>query len=318
MFKPAHLSAIGTFQDGGLKHNNPVNLALWEFRQIWPSIMKPDIVISLGTGIKKESTTPIAPSFRHIIRDGFIPRLYRSFMSSLDGQNTWRDLQNRLDEKSREDYFRLNVVLSSQEMTMDNVDCMENLRKKVHAQTSIDEQYLKKMITALLVANFYFEFTAVPVFKSGFYHCHGTIRCRFSSQIIEQTMKKIQKSSWLFVTETEILGYCDPENDFCETCHRYQNEVHFLLRQPTDSITIYMENITRERRRISGFPQTMQWFLNQQYLNADFGMPTHQIHSNRACSTCSFRCINQTLKRKFSENHRGKNITRKRSRKNCK
>ncbi|KAL8912017.1 MAG: hypothetical protein Q9171_002930 [Xanthocarpia ochracea] len=32
LFRPIRISSLGTFQDGGLKHNNPVNLALWESR----------------------------------------------------------------------------------------------------------------------------------------------------------------------------------------------------------------------------------------------------------------------------------------------
>lgn len=30
LLKPANIRGLGTFQDGGLMHNNPVNLALWE------------------------------------------------------------------------------------------------------------------------------------------------------------------------------------------------------------------------------------------------------------------------------------------------
>ena len=35
LIQPVYISAIEIFQDGGLKHNNPVNLILWESHQIW-------------------------------------------------------------------------------------------------------------------------------------------------------------------------------------------------------------------------------------------------------------------------------------------
>ena len=92
LFRPIQISSSGTFQDGGLKHNNPINLALWESRYIWPEIEKPDVVISLGTGTGSRTSSTPAPNFRHVIHDGFIPRLWRCFMSSLDGQGAWRDL----------------------------------------------------------------------------------------------------------------------------------------------------------------------------------------------------------------------------------
>jgi len=87
MFRPAYIAAVGAFQDGGLKHNNPVNLALWESRRIWPEGSSPDVVLSLGTGTYQQSTSPDAPHFRHILNDGFIPRLCRSFMSTLNGES---------------------------------------------------------------------------------------------------------------------------------------------------------------------------------------------------------------------------------------
>ena len=77
------------FQDGGLRHNNPINLTLWESRYIWPAIEKPDIVLSLGTGVEKESLFPRAPNFRNLIQDEFISRLTSSFISLLTGQGPW-------------------------------------------------------------------------------------------------------------------------------------------------------------------------------------------------------------------------------------
>ena len=85
LFKPAGIQGVGTFQDSGLKYNNPVDLALWESKQIWPPNTAPDIVLSLGTGTEDCLKSLKAPYFRHVLNDSFIPRLCRSFMSSLDG-----------------------------------------------------------------------------------------------------------------------------------------------------------------------------------------------------------------------------------------
>jgi patatin-like phospholipase/acyl hydrolase len=52
-FRPANVAQYGAFQDGGLRYNNPVNLAIWESRQIWPTHNSPDFVLSLGTGQQK-------------------------------------------------------------------------------------------------------------------------------------------------------------------------------------------------------------------------------------------------------------------------
>ena len=83
-FKLAYISSIGSLQDGGLGYNNPMDLALWECRKLWPLIIVPDVVLSLGTGMVENPWSPKVPNFRYIFNDGFIPRLFRSFISSLD------------------------------------------------------------------------------------------------------------------------------------------------------------------------------------------------------------------------------------------
>lgn len=122
-FTPKQLDSIGTFQDGGLHHNNPVNIALWESRRIWPDAPT-DIVLSIGTGsgMEVEPGSPTSTGPRGILRDGFIPRLYRSFMSSLDGQKAWTALMNRLNidtDSPQSKYFRLNVRFNGPEPHID-------------------------------------------------------------------------------------------------------------------------------------------------------------------------------------------------------
>ena len=83
-------SQLGSFQDGGLKHNNPVNIAQWEARVIWPQSTVMDMVLSMGTG-----TSPSTVSSTCGWRGRCLARLYRCFMSStsLDGENAWKGLQ---------------------------------------------------------------------------------------------------------------------------------------------------------------------------------------------------------------------------------
>lgn len=133
MFKKTKISDIGTFQDGALKHNNPSILALWESRKLWPSVAQPDVFVLLGTGTSNYPRSK-APKFRHIYRDGFIPRLLRSFSSLLDGQRTWQDLINSLNERFFEDFFRLNIVLAGKEHVLDDVSSMDSLRERINSQ----------------------------------------------------------------------------------------------------------------------------------------------------------------------------------------
>ena len=105
LVKPVYISAIETFQNGGLKHNNSVNLTLWECHQIWSSVDKPDLMMSLGTETDTISKLLSASNFWHLFKNDFIPQLYRSFMSSLNDQSAWREFVNELNERSWENYF---------------------------------------------------------------------------------------------------------------------------------------------------------------------------------------------------------------------
>lgn len=52
-------------------------------------------------------------------------------MSLFDEQKTWKKLMNSVDERKREDYIRLNIVLPSNESTIDSIDRMSELRESV-------------------------------------------------------------------------------------------------------------------------------------------------------------------------------------------
>ncbi len=113
-------------------HNNPIKLALWESLRIDPSLSKPDLVVSVGTGTSTKTKSPRAASFRHVLFDGFIPRLWRAYMLSFDGESNFRDVVNSLDREDREDYKRLNVVLPRNQPAMDNTSRIDELRQLVH------------------------------------------------------------------------------------------------------------------------------------------------------------------------------------------
>ncbi len=285
-------------------HNNPVRPALSERLRNDPSLLKPDIVVSLGTGTQRASVSPRAIDFRHVILDGYVPRLWRSYMSSFNGQKIWEELMNSLDERNQEDYIRLNVFLPSDEPAIDNIDRMDELRKSVHIQPRSIED-CEKTLHALIVSAFYFELSNVPEFiREGRYHCRGTIRCRLQGKAVVDLLTRCHKFSLVFVTDVEALGYYGGDLDLCISCHRYQKNIDFFVRHPTEMMTIYVQSVTQGRRKISAFPQNMQWFKDQQKLEAQFGTAYHRDLQHRSCKTCFPNSLHQNstaLKRRKSD-----------------
>ena len=284
---------MGLVQDGGLAHNNPASLAEWECRQIWPQHQKPDIVVSLGTGISERPGSQDESQLHSFLLNGFVPRLWRSFMSSLDGQRAWADLLNRLDEKARADYFRLNVSLPGKEVAIDDIDSMEKLRFSVRQQP---QSLCSDVSAALLVSSFFFELTKAPEFHSGSYRCEGLIRCRLSADVIFQALLNSGQPSWVFMMDSELLGHYTPMLDRCQYCSRYRKLVTFCVRHPSDHLNINMQNPRLQRRKISGMPETLEWFVSQQHLRSDFGNPFHGALEQR--KQCCSGVQEHGLKRK--------------------
>ena len=241
--------------------------------------------------------SPNAPDFRHVFQDRFIPQLYRLFMSSLDGQMAWRDLVNRLDEQSQEDYIRLNISLPLTNISaIDNPNQMPDLRQSVHLQSQSQGNNLKIAFT-LLSSEFYFELSAPPQFISGLYLCRGLIRCRGAGAAMANALERVHKGKLGFSTETEKLGALNMEQDICHLCHRFYKKVEFCVRDLADPVVIYLYSDQSHRRRISAFPQTMNWFVQQQGFTAVFGRQDHGIPGKFSCQVCDlgFKSLKRSM-----------------------
>ena len=244
-------------------HNNPIKLALWESLRIDPSLSKSDLVVSVGTGTSTKTKSPRATSFRHVLFNGFIPRLWRAYMTSFDGESNFRDIVNSLDCDNREDYKRLNVVLLRNEPAMDNTSWMDELRQLVHLNSQMIQE-CEETIYALLVASFYFELSCIPSpLLENQIRCLGTIRCRLSGEVMAELLEQIHPSRIFFVMHSRALGYYFSKRDLCPSCRQYRKSVEFTVRDLGQPTNIYATSARRPRRKISAFPQTMQWFIDQ-------------------------------------------------------
>ncbi len=290
-------------------HNNSVRIALSERLRNDSSLLTPDIVVFLDTDAQKISASLRTTDFRHVILDGYVPRLWRSYMSSFNGQKIWDELMNFVNERKREDYIRLNSVLLSDESAIDNTDRMDELRESVHVSQMYQD--CAKTLYALLIFAFYFELASVSErLREGQYHCRDTIRCRLSGNSVVKLLARCDIFNLEFITDVETLKHYGDNLDLCLLCHQYQKKVDFLVRHSTELVIIYVKSVTQGRRKISAFSQAMQWFENQQKLDVSFGTAFHRNLLNRSCKSC---IPNISLKRSTLDDHQ-KSQTCKKSR----
>ena len=265
-FTPKVIEGVGKFQDGGLTHNNPVNLALWEAASIWPCSQL-DIVLSLGTGSTVSLTDPPSPaslSGTQGRRDGFIPRLYRSFMNSLDGQRSWLDLINRVPYESRWRYQRLNINLDgTTEPDIDDLSEIDNMRNSTTRQ--LDPPRLDSVCSTLLAASFYLELMREPssVSHTNLIHGSGKILCRFQSEYHGILQSYMTEKGYKFYIDNIPVKAGFSESPFEISVQSLTSEFRISISKGSDHF------------EIGGSPFTLESLSAKQWPFSPFGSATH-------------------------------------------
>ncbi|THC93591.1 hypothetical protein EYZ11_006944 [Aspergillus tanneri] len=270
-FSAVDIPGLGTFQDGGMgRHNNPLNIALSEAKHLWPNVADPDVVVTLGTG--SETASPKASRFRNALVDGWIPRVYRSWKTSFNGHVTWKEVEMRLGKE--DGYFRFDEFLPYGLPAMDSTDCMDLLSDQTRMQCGEDHE---EAALALLTACLYFQLNGPPDYQTGLYHCTGARD---------------------FYKENLNLGLQLSSDDICQVCHRYSLPVRFFVRDLNENITLSLR-LGATIRRLSAFPNSIQWYIDEQKLDCPFGSPNHGIPLRMDCPGCDSRVTSRGQKRKY-------------------
>jgi hypothetical protein len=315
-FKPKYLDSFGTFQDGGLKYNNPVRPGLREVRRIWGDVGC-DLVLSIGTGFQQKLLSPVASNVRNLLQDGALARVYRASMQSLslNGQLSWEDHWHGLDEEAKKQHFRLNLPLIGPEPRIDDVDKMQYLHDQIHHHLGDMEGIAR----AFKAVSFFFELDGPLVWEDGLFVCRGFILSRSpDSRGLVQSLRTSYPFAQFLHHETS-LGFLGP-NDICQLCGRFQKGVTFHIRHPSDRVNLQLAFNRLFRRSISGFPQPMEWFVKRQKFSAKFGLPDHQSRNEPyrplAC-ICELRRYRDTSAQ-VSEKKRALTIqTRRHNKRRC-
>jgi hypothetical protein len=184
-----HESSKQVYLDGGIYHNNPINVADRERKLIWPSIQdeQPDLVVSIGTlycDKPKEKRTPSWPSYssRGIIAHGkHLQRMAQDHIhSSLDSERTWETYLSikAPSAENKRRYVRINPQISYDPPKLDAKQDMESLREKTRFLVGEDPQ-IKVLAHRLIAACFYFDAHSdvKEDFAHGTYEVAGKCHC---------------------------------------------------------------------------------------------------------------------------------------------
>lgn len=279
------IPALGSFQDGGLRDNFAGGITYRVTRQVWPLSRGPARMLSLGTGTAAKSQDGPSPHFRHIFKDGFLPRAFYAWMSSMDTESKWKEMKSQLDESIAEDYRRFNVLLQDIQVAIDDVEAMDRYRNLVTVQRGSGKS-AKEAAVELLISRFFFVLDAIPDSTSTPIWCHGTIRCKGPIQELLPTLQRLLPQTLDFSTDTEPLGHLLGQRAICPACGRYCRPVSFPIHHFDDIINIYLRAGRQQRWRINGFPARVASFIDKQGLSSPFGRPDHGHPGTQPCDAC--------------------------------
>ncbi|KAL2371439.1 hypothetical protein RJ035_005753 [Blastomyces gilchristii] len=180
---------------------------------------------------------------------------------------------------------------------MNDADATESMSQWVRKQP---RKRIEEALILLLVSCFYFILDAVPDFHSGLFYCVGSLQCRAPPRPIIQALLSLRPTTLCFYKDSLNLGFCLAEEDICESCQRYCRPVRFCVRDLKETVTLALcrDDAIHE---VSMFPNTIQWFIDQQDLESNFGLENHGVPFHIQCSECERRVRGQGRKWKYIE-----------------
>ena len=276
-FKPQAVEKLGTYQDGGLHHNNPVHIAQWESSFIWPNKEEPDFALSLGTG----DSLPITEGgawwkFR------FPFRCFKSFMRSLHGEAAWTRFFNSLPLASRPRYHRLNIQLTGPEPSLDDATKIPQLKASVSRTIDTDKETIIAVVDAIIASMFYFELDSLPEINSKGYSCSGFIFCRLDLPAAGRRYlykRLVESSSWFLIQGNPVsCVHTVPKG-----LPPFRRRVTFHADSLEENIAFSIRGITSTPKHLSGFPTSLAKLIADQQLQCPFGTIDHSCNEKPLC-----------------------------------
>ncbi|KAH8703381.1 hypothetical protein BGW36DRAFT_457672 [Talaromyces proteolyticus] len=212
-----------SFQDGGLKHNNPIGLAVKEGKILWPDSSDVDIAVSIGSGYAETRLADGNVVHGYAVH-GWLKRCIDVWESSLDSERLWQEYSRSLDPEEKSRHHRLNVKISDTLPFMADVakiDDMEEQAIRFYSQPD-SKQQLRRAAEASIAALFYIRIDRVFQAGRDSYNYNGRILCRLEKKHHLRLLKRLQESNCTFLINDKIN-----DMDFSKQENRIQNGDEF-------------------------------------------------------------------------------------------
>lgn len=282
-FKPKDIPGVGTFQDGGVRQNDPGNIALQEVAALFPNSVEPSLVVSLGTGAARVDEVPRMGPSRGLIRDGFIPRLLRAFKLSF-GSTIPHKHRSLRGKATREQYFRFDIEFDHPEPELDDTTRMQEVKE--HARSTIyNSKELDRLARCIVAELFLFELDSVPKKERGRYICQGRIICRLRAHTaaFQALLQQLNEASAVFLVQGHSLKDANGNEPDRDRNGNFSKAVCLEVFDRRTSFAIQLKEGSSQPCGISGSPFSVESLVTAQRLEFPFGTADHakrkRVHS---------------------------------------
>ena len=207
-----HQPSRREYMDGGILHNNPIQIAESERKLLWPEHGNdlPDIVLSIGSGYSKRKLPD--EQIMPMSQKGIITNIrtlkkiaYGTIENSLNAEQAWQNFTEQLSEEAKPRYHRLNVTLPYEDgpPNLDDVKAIHNLKLDVRKAMSTKMDQVREIANQLIASCFFFEqSTPWSRLENGSLKCTGFINSRFPTR--SASAHNLGHLLQKFVTDTHV------------------------------------------------------------------------------------------------------------------
>ena len=291
-FKPfVHEESGNIFSDGALNYNNPIEVAEYERKMLWPDHLHPDLLLSLGTGGEPKEEIELEPDViaqRGLV--GYLKRLKAIVAHQnkfvMNSELAWENFRGRKALEKMEDraYIRLSMEMD-EPPRIDEVEKLDFLIKEATRYAESHEGVINDTVTKLIASLFYVRLDEAQADRQedGQRHlCKGlgrmplgfpvrsvdettaTILCRLDADSVQlrKLCQKIENSNYSFSVrdgdrKTKKLG----KGEMLNEDRMFALNIEFSVSSIAEPIRIYLSTRPSRRRGepdtgqlISGFP----------------------------------------------------------------
>ncbi|KAG9249569.1 acyl transferase/acyl hydrolase/lysophospholipase [Emericellopsis atlantica] len=269
-FPPKRLGQLGNFQDGGLAFNNPASLAVQEAIAVNPDAGEPDLVLSLGTGLK----APSNPQGKtHWLHNTFPFRISQALWNLGSSTFAWAQLlENR--GSSRTDYHRIDIHTQGKETRLDEVNRMQAFGDMAYKSVKGSKQ-VRTIASRLRAEFFIFQLDPLspPTYFNGAYNCVGYVTCRLGGgdEKVQALMRQLVAKSSTFRLRQQSVDCSSHRID-----GTFTHKMEFRVASMQESFHVVLSVGNDVDCDISGSPFTLDWLVQRQKIGRCFGVEDHR------------------------------------------